>query len=227
MAQALERRVFAASQDQAAKIERVLVLGPMDPIKGGLVFADTPGFGAAQPGDTHKNHQARLTKYVHDHVTEVLFCVSGANCAVKTEEVKFFAAIQEFCSTVVVTKWDGEPEAREREIQAYRSKYADLFPRCRFMFIEAKWAIDGQTNGTPGKLEESGVNEIKAFIREKATIEGRRSAIRQQLLLAWQDLLELAPLRESGLAAVPWRMDGVLRIKAAAIRDGVQFIGLP
>lgn len=229
LAQALERRVFDVSQDQADKIERVLVRGPMDSIEGGLVFADTPGFGAAQSGDAQVNHQAKLTEYVHQHVHEVLFCVSGANCTVKTEEVAFFQAIQELCSTVVVTKWDGEPEVREREIQAYKTKFAHLFPLCGFIFIEAKWAIEGQTKGTPGKLEESGVNDLNTFIRERANIEGRRAALLQQLLDARQDLLELArePLRQSRLAAVPWRADGVLRLKAAAIRCAVQAIILP
>ena len=230
LAQALERRVFDVSQDQADKIERVLVRGPMDSIEGGLVFADTPGFGAAQSGDAQVNHhQARLTEYVHKRVHEVLFCVSGANCAIKTEEVAFFQAIQDLCSTVVVTKWDGEPEAREREIQAYKTQFAHLFPLCGFIFIEAKWAIEGQAKGTPGKLEESGVNELNTFIRERATIEGRRATVRQQLLSARQDLLELArePLRESGLAAVPWRADGVLRMSAAATRFAVPFTNLP
>ena len=229
LAQALERRVFDVSQDQADKIERVLVRGPMDSIEGGLVFADTPGFGAAQSADAHGNHQARLTEYVHKHVHEVLFCVSGANCAVKTEEVAFFKGIQELCSTVVVTKWDGEPDAREREIQAYKTKFAHLFPLCGFMFIEAKWAIEGQTKGTPGKLGESGVDELVRFIRERATVDGRRAALRQQLLDAWQDLLELArePLRESGLAAVPWRDDGVPRMRTAATRCAVPFTNLP
>jgi len=223
LAQALERRVFNVSQDHADKIERVLVRGPMDSIEGELVFADTPGFGAGQSGDTQGIHQARLTDYVHKHVHEVLFCVSGANCVVKKEEVEFFRAIQELCSTVVVNKWDCEPEAREREIQVYKTKYAHLFPLCGFMFIEAKWAIEGQTKGTPGKVGESGVNELRTFISERATIAGRRAALRQQLEDAWQDLLELArePLRESSLDAVPWREDGFRRLRGAETRCGV------
>lgn len=228
LAPSLQRRVFDVSDEESGRIERVLVSGPMDLLEGGLVFADTPGFGAVQPEETQGSHQTRLSAYVHQHVHEVLFCVSGANCAVKTEEVDFFRAIRELCSTVVVTKWDGEPDTRDREMQAYKAQFAHLFPLCGFMFIEAKWAIEGQDKGTPGKLEASGVNELRSFIRQRASNDGRRSALCQQIVDAWEDLLELVrePLRESCLPSVPWRQDALLRIKGAAARSKIPFRNL-
>lgn len=229
LGQALERRVFDLPGEQASKIERLLVRGPMELLDGGLVFADTPGFGAAQPDDAQGSHQARLSAYVRKHIHEVLFCVSGADCTVKKEEVEFFETIRELCSTVVVTKWDSEPDMREREIQAYKSKFADLFPLCGFMFIEAKWALEGRANGTAGKLEASGIDELCALIRQRNSIAGRHATLRYQLNEAWEDLLELArdPLRESGHAAIPWRDDAILRLGGAAKRSGVSLRSLP
>lgn len=216
LAQTLERRIFDVVESQADTIERVLVRGPMKLLEGGLVFADTPGYGAAQPGAIPGSHQSRLTDYLHKNVHEVLFCVSGANCAVKKEEVEFFRSIQELCSTVVVTKWESEPDAREQEMQDYKSRFAHLFPLCRFMFTEAKWAIEGQSN-------ESGVDELRAEIRQRDSSDGRRYALRQQLLDAWEDLLELSrePLRESELPAIPWREDSVPRIQSAAAQSQI------
>jgi len=220
LAKALEQRVFNVSMEQASKIERASVFGPMDLLEGGLVFADTPGFGAAQPDGNQSSHQDRLIKYVREHVHEVLFCISGANCTVKEEESKFFHDIQELCSTVLVTKWDSEPDVRQLEIQEYKARYAHLFEMCEFMFIEAKWAIQGQATGSSGKLEASGVEALRVFIRQRASKESRSAVLRQQIVNAWEDLLELErePLRKSHLPAIPWRADGRLRLKGAAFR---------
>jgi GTP-binding protein EngB required for normal cell division len=221
LAQMLEHRIFDVSEAQAGTIERVLVRGPMELLEGGLVFADTPGYGAAQPGVVPGSHQARLTDYVHKYVHEVLFCVSGANCAVKKEEVEFFHSIQELCSTVVVTKWESDPDTREQEMQDYKSRFAHLFPLCRFMFTEAKWAIGGQIN-------ESGADELRCEIRQRDSKDGRLSSLRQQILDAWEDLLELArdPLRESCLPAIPWREDALVRIQSAAVQSRIPFRNL-
>ena len=228
LAKALEQRVFDVSVEQASKIERVSVLGPMDLLEGGLVFADTPGFGAAQPEGDQARHQDRLIKYVREHVNEVLFCVSGANCTVKQEEVKFFHDIQELCSAVLVTKWDSDPDVRQLEIQEYKSRYAHLFEMCEFMFIEAKWAIEGQTTGKPGKLVASGVEDLREFICQRASSDRRGAVLRQQVANAWEDLIELErePLLESCFSAIPWREDGRLRLKGAAFRANLVFRNL-
>ena len=215
---ALERRVFDLPDEQARSIERVLVRGPMDLLESGLVFADTPGFGAAQSEDARHSHQARLVAYVNEHVAEVLFCLSGANCMVSREEVDFFSSIREICSTVVVTKWDSEPDQRDREMRVYKAKFTHLFPLCRFMFVEAKWAIMGQDNANNGRLEASQVEELRTLIRRRGSPAERRLLLHQQILDAWDDLLELSrePLRETEVASLPWRDDALLRFRQAA-----------
>ena len=220
LAQTLQQRVIDISPNQAAQIERVLVRGPMDAIEGGIVFVDTPGFGAIQSEDSVELFQNRLTAYVINNVHEVLFCVSSANGAVKTEECKFFQDIHQLCTTVVVTKWDCDPGEQEEAIRVYKSKFAHLFPLCGFIFIEAKWAIDANNTGNIGKLDTSGVVALDRFLRERATINGRRNVARQHLVDAWNDLLELVrePLHECGLKRVPWREDAIHRLRNAANR---------
>ncbi len=230
LATALKRVVFDYTPTiQAEHIERVLVHGPMDLLEGGLVFADTPGFGAAQSVDSEGNHYASLVAYIDKYVHEVLFCVSGAiGITIGHEEVAFFNTIREKCSTVVVTKWDNDPDKRECEIKKYKSMYAHLFPLSRFMFVEAKWAIEGHVQGDADKLASSQVEELRTLIRQRTSDIERRAAFRQPILDAWDDLLELVSerLREAGLSFVPWREDALLRFKEIAGKHSFPFRNL-
>ncbi|MCX6887326.1 MAG: dynamin family protein [Verrucomicrobia bacterium] len=214
----LEKNVVNIEPREAKKIERITVRGPMAAIQGGIVFADTPGFGAADIVGSACSDEQRIENYVANNVHEVLFCVNSANFTVKGEECKFFEHFDELCTTVVVTKWDCDPLNREAEICAYKARFSHLFPLCRFMFIEAKWAIDAQARGDTIKLADSGSNDLHRFILERATREGRETLLHQQCLDAWHDLLELVrePLQKSRLHAVPWRVDGIHRLGRAA-----------
>ena len=212
----LKRLVFDQPEAQASHTARVIVRGPMDLLEGGLVFADTPGYGAAQPHEAGAAHQTRLTSYLQNHVHEVFFCVSGAQCMVGKEEIAFFHAIRDLCSTVIVTKWDSDPEQREAEMREYRTRFEHLFPMCGFHFVEAKWAIQGQQSNDAQQLAASQVDALRSIIRQRTLIETRRAAFKDQLVAAWDDLHELAatPLHTAGLAAMPWREDGVERLRS-------------
>lgn len=178
--------------------ERVLVYGPMEVLKEGAVLADTPGFGAAQGDGMSDTLEKSMVDYLKTHVHEVMFCVSGANSMVCRSEVQFFHAIQELISTVIVTKWDSDADVREKEITRYREKFANLFPCCGFMFVEAKWAIEGR--------DGQSIEDLQALIRGKATRQNRLVDLNAQLVNAWEDLQELGrePLRKSRALAMPW-----------------------
>jgi GTP-binding protein EngB required for normal cell division len=220
----LKRLVFDQPEDQAVRTARVIVRGPMDLLEGGLVFADTPGYGAAQAHEAKGAHQARLTSYLQSHVHEVFFCVSGAQCMVGKEEVEFFRAIRELCSTVVVTKWDSEPEQREAEMRAYRSRFSHLFPMCGFLFVEAKWAIAAYEKNDEGRLDASQIEDLRAIISQRALPQDRMSLLGQQVVAAWNDFQELActPIRTVKIDAIPWRKDGIARLKRAAKIAGLE-----
>jgi GTPase Era involved in 16S rRNA processing len=199
LAKDLEAKVFKKSKARSSSeesIERVIVRGPMELLQNGIVFADTPGFGAAQTNGNGSSHEESLVKYLKSHVHELMFCVSGPK--VSHAEEQFFREFQELCSTVIVTKWDSDPQVRAREMERYREKFSDLFPYCGFVFVEAKWAIEGR--------EQASIEDLKVLIRERSTRENRINAIREQIVNAWEDLQELIrePMRKSGVAYVPW-----------------------
>lgn len=223
LSKALEASVFGGSGGHPTRqqpIERIIVRGPMDLLESGMVFADTPGFGAAQTDEGEASHDQALVEYLKEQVHEVMFCVSGSNAMVTREEEQFFRDIQELCSTVVVTKWDSDPDARAREIKKYRDKFADLFPLCGFVFVEAKWAIEGN--------ESSNIDNLKALIHERATAEKRVAAIRGHVTKAWEDLHELVrePLRKSGVPKVPWHKAALPRFRRAAADQNLQLKSL-
>ena len=213
----LKRLVFDQPEAQASHTARVIVRGPMDLLEGGLVFADTPGYGAAQPHEAGSVHEKRLTSYLQSHVHEVFFCVSGAQCMVGKEEIAFFHAIRDLCSTVIVTKWDSDSEQREAEMREYRARFAHLFPMCGFLFVEAKWAIQGRQSEDVRQVEASHVDALRNVILQRASVEARRAGLKNQITAAWDDLHELIDvhLQTAGIAAIPWREDGVARLRCA------------
>jgi GTPase Era involved in 16S rRNA processing len=221
---ALKAKVFSESKSISSTdegIERIIVHGPMDLLKDGIVFADTPGFGAAQSEVDGSSHEQVLVDYLKAHVHEVMFCVSGSNAMVSRSEEQFFRAIQEICSTVIVTKWDSDPNMRAREEEKYREKFSELFSYCGFMFVEAKWAIEGR--------ERESIEALNALIRERATRENRIAAIRDQVVSAWDDLMKLMqePLRKSGAPAVPWGKASLPMFLNAAKDQNLNFVSPP
>lgn len=213
LSKVLESKVLNKPRENSVAeegIELIVVRGPMELLKDGIVFADTPGFGAAQTEADGLSHEQALVEYLKEHVHEVMFCLSGSNSMVSRTEEKFFRDIQELCSTVIVTKWDSDPDVRAREIERYRDKFADLFPYCGFMFVEAKWAIEGR--------ERSSIEALQALIRERSTREKRIEIIRSQLVCAWDDLQELGkePLRKSKASAMPWHKAALPRFLSEA-----------
>lgn len=221
---ALERKVFFLPAEQASKICRVLVCGPIDILRDGLIFADTPGFGAAYASADGVNHDAALVSYLTNRVHEVMFCVSGANCMIRREEEAFFNSLRSLCTTVIVTKWDAEGNEAAR----YRELFASHFPLCDFQFVEAKWAIDGQQDANLDKVRRSGIDQLRDLIGQRRTLSARQQAIKHHLNLAWQHLQALSrePLSQMNLPAIPWHQAALPRFVAAASEHHMSFSGL-
>jgi len=202
--------------------ESVVVQGPMELLRGGIVLADTPGFGAATEEPAGEaGERKRVVDYLRSRVHEVAFCVSGANAMISHSELQLFREIQESCSTVIVTKWDPDPDEREREIARYRDRFAHLFPYCGFVFVEAKWAIEGK--------DRQSINELSELIRENATREKREAVIRAQVAAAWGDLQVLGrePLRKTDAQCIPWHAASFASFRSRAQRAAVALAPTP
>ena len=223
LAAELRKRVFDLADNDSAKVVEVCVYGPMELLEGGLVFMDMPGFGAAETDATADGDLAKLAARIREHgVHEVLFCVSGANHTVTSEEVKFFDAVKDLCSTVIITKWDPEPEEHQAEMECYKATFKRLFPMQGFMFVEAKWAINGME-------KESNLEELRELIRRMALAGKRPLTLIPPLVSAWDDLQLLVrkPLRQTGLQQVPWRENAIHRFRRVAYQFHPSFKDLP
>ena len=206
--------------DASNGIEKIVVRGPMELLEKGVILADTPGFGAAQVGEGAVSHQDNLVAYLKDQVHEVMFCLSGRNLNVGNDELRYFKAIQELCSTVIVTKWDEGADEHDHQMKRYEDRFSDLFPYCRFLFVEAKWEMEGR--------ERSGIDALRDLIRLRATPENRVEALREEVVTAWNDLHELAvePLRRTGASGVPWHKAALPRFLSAAGAAGLELASI-
>ncbi len=219
---ALSRYVFDENAVADGRISRIIVTGPMDLLAGDLVFADTPGFGSARPGEVATQDTSTLVEYIRDNVSEVFFCVSGESYSLLPEEKDFFEAVQHLCSTVVVTKaLADETDDLDTALRKYRDLFQHIFPLCEFLFVEAKWAIAGSGKSSPERYDASRVALLRDFIKERGTAEQRLRTLRQQTARAWHDLHDLSQseLRDAQLAKIPWRADSWATFSALFERD--------
>ena len=173
---ALEVRVLAPEGRKVSGIEKVIAHGPLPLLIDGLVLADTPGFGAADPDSDATpalegtatealvgTHDDVLVKYLmSDHVDQVFYCVSGRNAHISPLEVEFYKRIQEKVSHVIITKAGEFDRAAAEE---YRIRYQPVFNR-PFIFVEARLP-------NTGKVEKSNIPELQDVIRDYCTAASR------------------------------------------------------
>lgn len=203
----LQKKVFEApsDQDDGTLDERLVVVGPMDLLKGGLVFVDTPGFGAAYAEDSNAPQDDELADYLLQHVHEILFCISARNAMVSRDEKAFFEKIQHLCSTVVVTKWTQELEDGGDIKKEYEGRFSELFPNCLFFFV------DSQKQGT-------GMQELQDLLQDRREPGERTNLLKSDIEHACKDLDLLIkkyfPTWAAGM--IPWDRAALANFRLAA-----------
>jgi GTP-binding protein EngB required for normal cell division len=206
LTRALEKKVLTPESDDLAcdSRERIVVKGPIRLLRGGLVFADTPGFGSAQLDNSCGASERALVDYLNKHVHEVMFCVSASNGMVTKAERNFFESISHLCSTVIMTKWDSEPDRNESDKKLYEGKFSELFPMCPFLYVNAKEAIKDAAQGDLENQTHSKVEEVHTLFQNRSGKRERQQLLKCEIERACRDLsLLLKPLRPS-LSSIPW-----------------------
>lgn len=228
LGEVLKSKMFEVSAEDSLTTERIVVSGPIELLQDGLVFADTPGFGAAETQKRHDLYRKKLTDYILSYIYEICFCISGANCVVKKEEVEFFNSFKHLCSNIVITKWDTPESERSDEISRYKEKYSHLFPTCNFHFVESKWAVQGHQDNDISKIRASHIDDLFNMIKSRAKPEARQALLLKQFHEAWDDLHELAaaPLRANNINRIPWREDSLLLFRMEVEKAGIKLRGL-
>ncbi len=186
--------------------KRIVVKGPIRLLKGGLVFADTPGFGAAQVEDSSGADEATLLAYLNEHVHEVMFCISASSGMVTKSERRFFESISHLCTTVIMTKWDSESDREESDKKLYEGKFSELFPMRPFLYVNAKEAIKEAAQGDHGNETTSKVQDVHTLFQSRSGKRERQVLLKCEIERACNDLSLLIrkPLQASSLSSIPW-----------------------
>ncbi len=201
----LKKKVVEVDAKSAADIDWVTVSGPMGMLKDGLVMADTPGFGAAQTVDDDSSHQKMLEKFIFKRIHRVYFCVAaGETWAVQECERDFYKKISDCCGHVVVNKWKGS----DQEAIEYEQRYRPVFPSAEFIFVNAKKAIQGQSENSPESISKSNLDRLHAVIDTYSTPDKRRAMCDPELAAAWHDIHKYLEIRHR-VTYISWRRDSL------------------
>ena len=220
LSKVLEKKVFTPKAEDLSNGSnaKLIVKGPMRLLEVGLVFADTPGFGAAQSADSSGTHESVLVEYLQKHVHEVMFCLSASNAMVSPAEKKFFESIGHLCSTVVVTKWDAEDEQSDHDKKQYEGKFSELFPMCRFLFVNAKRAIENPNQ------QDSEAEDLQSLFQTRRGKQERQKLLVTDVEQACNDLILLLrkPLQDANLPNVPWHKAALANFLQEAVRENLK-----
>jgi GTP-binding protein EngB required for normal cell division len=226
LSKVLEKKAFTPpAEDQSnGSSAKLIVKGPMRLLEGGLVFADTPGFGAAQTADLSGSHENVLVEYLQKHVHEVMFCLSASNAFPSQEEKKFFESIKHLCSTVVVTKWDAEAEQSEHDKKRYEGKFSELFPMCRFLFVNAKRAIENPDQPDSETCANSQAEDLQSLFQARRGKQERQKLLVTDVERACNNLVVLLrkPLQDANLPNVPWHKAALANFQQEAVRQNLK-----
>jgi GTP-binding protein EngB required for normal cell division len=183
----LEQLADDSGAEASSRIKKVVVQVPLPLLDNGLVFADTPGFGAAQAGDTTGSHEESLKRYLREDVSQVFWVVlaeQGIGKREKSFHDQFFADV---CDDVIVTGCeDWDTQDRER----FRRRFADSFGQRipTFHFVSGKEGGDARKANDLAGLERSGITTLENRIRELVVPNGRTAALEDTLKQLAQDI---------------------------------------
>ncbi len=182
-------------------------------LRRGLVLADTPGFGAAQIGETADVHEQSVRAYMAESVAQVFWVVLGEQGIGQTERRFHEDWLADLCDDVVVTggdDWDNRD--RQRFHQRYRPLFEDRVPAFHFV----------------GRATESEVEPIADRVRALQDMSGRLEAVKVAVLeLATQlgEWLGSWSLNQNSFSHRRWRPDSWNRLHYApdcsGLRDSV------
>ena len=158
--EAIHRRLAALADDSGTEasqsIRKVEVQVPSALLKGGLVVADTPGFGAAQLNGAQGTHEQALQQYLQHEISQV-FWVVLAEQGIGKREISFYDQFfADICDDVVVTGCeDWGQEDRDR----FRRRFAECFGQRMpaFHFVSGLEGLKARQTNDQLRLEAAGI----------------------------------------------------------------------
>ena len=153
----LERLGSVDGEDRDDRVRYLVVELPNVPER--LIFADTPGFGAAEVGGDGEAHTRNLNAYVSRRVSRAFWVVLAEQGIGKAEAKYFQGELLDKCGDVVVTGSDGWDEAdRIRFKRRFAGQLRQHF--LRFHFVDGLQALQAGQKGDGAALRSSGVPDL-------------------------------------------------------------------
>jgi GTP-binding protein EngB required for normal cell division len=169
---------MVAHEDNAAtdQWERIEVSLPADILSGGLILADTPGFGAA--GEEGLGDTEIIENFLKKDAAQIFWIVMADQGIGKKEHDFYNKYLTERCDDLVATNaenWDEEDRKR------WKKRYAPkLHSSVKIHFAKGKQAKTSR--GDPVAFQDSGVADlcerIKALKKTEGRLEGVMSTLR-------------------------------------------------
>lgn len=193
-------------------VERLVAELPAPVLANGLIIADTPGFGAAQPGADAGKHQQSLISYL-PQVHQVFWVVrTSGEISLSREEADFYRQrLRDCCDDLVVTGAEHlEAEHREQFARFCRDNLGVHF--LRFHFVSGKQGYTAKRSGDASLLNRSGLPDLEARLTEVADATTRLTLLGGEVLNLAEDfgawLKQVDPLpnadRRWAAAKVEW-----------------------
>jgi GTP-binding protein EngB required for normal cell division len=220
---ALTRLADEGQPQRGSTVNRVAIELPCPLLAGDLVIADTPGFGAAQLGDSAGAHELAVKEYLQKEVSQV-FWVVLADQGIGQREISFHNEwFSQICDDLLVTgSEDWSQEDRVRYRRRFSSRFSERAPR--FHFVSGLQGVQARQSQDTQQLEAAGIPLLQQRIRELSSLEGRRAELQLRLDQLAEDvrswLSEFEDERGRRLT-VWWRPDSWDRFRDAARTDSL------
>lgn len=194
----LAQYVDRPAEDGIAVPQRVQVELSHSLLANGLVLADTPGFGAAQLGESSTPHEDMVRNYLKCSVSQIFWIINGDQGIGERERSFHEQWIADYCDDVVVTggeDWDFRDQDRFQ--QRFSRIFNDQVPLFHFV----------------GPSTAKTISSLVARIKDLQEIQGRLQSCQEALLLLAEALGRWC--KECGTGEVFWRADSLSRLKQA------------
>lgn len=166
----------------AGTVERLVAELPAPLLATGLVIADTPGFGAAQPGAAAGKHHQSLVNYL-PQVHQAFWVVrTSGEISISGAEADFYRqCLRDCCDDLVVTGAEHlDPADRAQFMRFCREQLGVHF--LRFHFVSGKQGYAAKRDRDASLLHRSGVPELEARLTEVADTTTRLSRIAVEVM---------------------------------------------
>lgn len=150
-------------------VRKIIVRAPIELLNDGLVLADTPGFGAAQPDAQISTHEQTLKDYLEREVSQLFWVVLAEQGIGKTEKEFYDRYLVNACLDILVNgaeDWDANDRARfeQRFLPSFKTP-----PPVHWVSglrgLQARQAKDARA------FEVSGVHHLEQTIRGLARLD--------------------------------------------------------